>query len=61
MDRLSEVTISVDSAVFPLSNALITGQNRLDRNARCYIRYKFYDKSKYRNGTIHLAMHSLVV
>ncbi len=46
-DRLSEVTVSVDSAVFPLSNALVTGQTRLDKNARCYIRYKFYDKSKF--------------
>ena len=47
MDRLSEVTVSIDSVVFPLNNALITGQSNLDKNARCYIRYKFYDKSEY--------------
>ncbi len=39
--------VSVDVAHFPLVNALITGQTRLDKNARCYVRYKFYDRSKY--------------
>ena len=41
-----EVTVSVDVAQFPLHNAMITGQTQLDDAARCYVRYKFYDKGQ---------------
>lgn len=40
------ITVSVDSAHFPLANAVITGQKRLDPLAHCYIRYKLYDKGE---------------
>lgn len=42
--RYQNVTVSVDQVSFPVQNALITGQNSLDKSARCYVRYKVYDK-----------------
>ncbi|ESO89518.1 hypothetical protein LOTGIDRAFT_165110 [Lottia gigantea] len=40
----SKIKIGIDYICFPLNNAIVTGQTVLDRNARCYVRYKFYDK-----------------
>lgn len=45
--RFQNITVSVDQACFPVQNALITGQNSLDKSARCYVRYKFYDKGRF--------------
>ncbi|XP_055958923.1 C2 domain-containing protein 3 [Patella vulgata] len=42
--EFERVKINVERIYFPLQNALVTGQTTLDHNARCYIRYKFYDK-----------------
>ena len=44
MDRFYSVQVNIEQANFPLQNALITGQNVLDKSARCYVRYKLYDK-----------------
>ena len=43
----SQITLNVDVVCFPLHNALMVGQTKLSDKARCYIRYKFYDKGKY--------------
>ncbi|XP_069129079.1 C2 domain-containing protein 3-like isoform X6 [Argopecten irradians] len=40
-----QITVCMDQVSFPLQNALIAGQANLDKSARCYIRYKLYDKS----------------
>ncbi|XP_033742500.1 C2 domain-containing protein 3-like [Pecten maximus] len=40
-----QITVCMDQVSFPLQNALIAGQTNLDKTARCYIRYKIYDKS----------------
>lgn len=42
--RFYNVTICVDQANFPLANALATGHDTLEKAARCYIRYKLYDR-----------------
>ncbi|XP_067663139.1 C2 domain-containing protein 3-like [Haliotis asinina] len=39
-----QLTISVQDVCFSLQNALLTGQTQLEPSAKCYIRYKFYDK-----------------
>lgn len=39
------INITIDHVTFPLQNALIVGQNTLDKTAQCYVRYKFYDKA----------------
>ncbi|XP_052719599.1 C2 domain-containing protein 3-like [Crassostrea angulata] len=44
-DRFYHITICVDQANFPLANALATGQDTLEKGARCYVRYKLYDKA----------------
>lgn len=36
----------MDQANFPLANALATGHDTLEKGARCYVRYKLYDKGK---------------
>ncbi|KAH9490372.1 C2 domain-containing protein 3 [Bulinus truncatus] len=38
------ITVAVDQVSFPLGCALLTGHSELDPDARCYIRYTFYDK-----------------
>ncbi|XP_064607644.1 C2 domain-containing protein 3-like [Liolophura sinensis] len=43
--RASQMQVSVDQACFPLLNAMIIGQNKLDHSARCYVRYKIYDRA----------------
>ncbi|XP_060074176.1 C2 domain-containing protein 3-like [Ylistrum balloti] len=40
-----QITVCMDQVSFPLQNALIAGQTNLDKTARCYVRYKLYDKS----------------
>ncbi|XP_041357389.1 C2 domain-containing protein 3-like [Gigantopelta aegis] len=40
-----QVTVQVDRVCFPLQNAIRVGQTSLDKTARCYVRYKFYDKT----------------
>eukprot|EP00105_Crassostrea_gigas_P001484 XP_011413692.1 PREDICTED: C2 domain-containing protein 3 [Crassostrea gigas] len=44
-DRFYHITICVDQANFPLANALATGHDTLEKGARCYVRYKLYDKA----------------
>ncbi|KAH3835312.1 hypothetical protein DPMN_108663, partial [Dreissena polymorpha] len=44
-NRYHHVSITIDQVSFPLQNALIAGQNTLDKTAQCYVRYKFYDKA----------------
>lgn len=46
-ERFNSVTVSVDDLCFPLTNALFAGQSKLDTAAACYIKYRFYDKSKH--------------
>lgn len=45
-DRFYHISICVDQANFPLANALATGQETLEKGARCYVRYKLYDRGK---------------
>lgn len=45
-NRYHHMNITIDHVNFPLQNALIAGQNTLDKTAKCYVRYKFYDKGK---------------
>ncbi len=45
-DHSHQVSVCVSLVVFPLANALLTGQTKLDCKAHCYVRYKFYDKRK---------------
>ncbi|OWF51153.1 C2 domain-containing protein 3-like [Mizuhopecten yessoensis] len=40
-----QITVCMDQVSFPIQNALIAGQTNLDKTARCYIRYKVYDRS----------------
>ncbi|XP_046560040.1 C2 domain-containing protein 3-like [Haliotis rubra] len=42
--QCNQLTISVQDVCFPLQNALLTGHTQLEPSAKCYIRYKFYDK-----------------
>nr|XP_011413692.2 C2 domain-containing protein 3 [Crassostrea gigas] len=44
-DRFYHITICVDQANFPLANTLATGHDTLEKGARCYVRYKLYDKA----------------
>ncbi|XP_078324570.1 C2 domain-containing protein 3-like isoform X2 [Crassostrea virginica] len=44
-DRFYHISICVDQANFPLANALATGQETLEKGARCYVRYKLYDRA----------------
>lgn len=44
--NVHNITVSVDQVTFPVTCALVTGQTELDPTARCYVRYKFYDKGK---------------
>ncbi|XP_035686866.1 C2 domain-containing protein 3-like isoform X2 [Branchiostoma floridae] len=45
MTKTCELLVSVSDVWFPLHCALLIGQDKLDKSARCYIRYKFYDKA----------------
>lgn len=45
-DRFYHITICIDQANFPLANAISTGHDTLEKGARCYVRYKLYDKGK---------------
>ncbi|XP_059149560.1 C2 domain-containing protein 3-like [Physella acuta] len=42
--NVHNITVSVDQVTFPVTCALLVGQTELDPTARCYVRYKFYDK-----------------
>ncbi|XP_053399357.1 C2 domain-containing protein 3-like [Mercenaria mercenaria] len=44
-NRYHHINITIDHVNFPVQNALIAGQNTLDKTAKCYVRYKFYDKA----------------
>ncbi|KAI8520271.1 C2 domain-containing protein 3 [Branchiostoma belcheri] len=44
MTKTCELCVSVSDVWFPLHCALLPGQDKLDKSARCYIRYKFYHK-----------------
>lgn len=44
-DRFYHITICIDQANFPLANAISTGHDTLEKGARCYVRYKLYDKA----------------
>ncbi|XP_071951617.1 C2 domain-containing protein 3-like [Antedon mediterranea] len=45
MMMTSQIDINVDVAVFPVICALRAGQTQIDKHAKAYIRYKFYDKA----------------
>ncbi|XP_076468573.1 C2 domain-containing protein 3-like isoform X2 [Babylonia areolata] len=40
-----QVSMKVDQVCVPLARVLLPGQTSLDPSARCYIRYKFYDRA----------------
>ncbi|XP_071126216.1 C2 domain-containing protein 3-like [Mytilus edulis] len=56
--RYQNVTVSVDQVSFPVQNALITGQNSLDKSARCYVRYKVYDKGAVVSKIVPMSVNS---
>ena len=45
-ERKQQFVLNVEQVIFPAENALIAGQTRLDKAARCYCRYKFYDRGE---------------
>ncbi|XP_048237074.1 C2 domain-containing protein 3-like isoform X2 [Haliotis rufescens] len=42
--RCYQMMMSVQDVCFPVHNALLTGHTQLEPSAKCYVRYKFYDK-----------------
>ncbi|XP_066282765.1 C2 domain-containing protein 3-like isoform X2 [Branchiostoma lanceolatum] len=54
MTKTCELLVSVSDVWFPLHCALLAGQDKLDKSARCYIRYKFYDKAPTCSKSHHL-------
>ncbi|XP_013378816.1 C2 domain-containing protein 3-like [Lingula anatina] len=56
-DSINHVTVHLDMGAFPLTNALIAGQTKLDKNARCYVRYKFFDKAATLSRLSPLTVH----
>ncbi|KAK7097644.1 C2 domain-containing protein 3-like [Littorina saxatilis] len=49
-----QVMVNVDKVSVPVSRVLLSGQTSLDPSARCYIRYKFYDRAAVVSRTARL-------
>ncbi|CAH1777586.1 unnamed protein product [Owenia fusiformis] len=43
-ERSCKLTVSIDTLGFPVKNGLRLDQKQLDKDTKCYIRYKIYDR-----------------
>jgi C2 domain-containing protein 3 len=53
-----KTVVSIEHVVFPLENALIVGQTKLDSNTRVYVRYKVYDRKAVCSKSVDVLQNS---